>query len=374
MDGAADDLGSMHNVPSQTRSGTFSFKDKIVIIGDAVKDVHRTPVGNIVYGPEVLATVMDMLMHDRDFIRPMPGWAAILLTLGLCLGVGYSVISLPRIAMGFIVGIAIILLYWVYNFVIFSENAWWLPLVGPTIALLLTLMTATLYRYYVHDFEKRQLTQIFASYVSPQVLEKILTSPAEGLDNLRGVKKELTVLFADLKGFTRQFEHEEPEIMVRQLNEYFNVMIRIILKHNGTYDKFMGDAIMAFFGSPVDLPNHAEKACEASLEMQHALVDLNRKWVAEGMKELKVGIGLSTGPMIVGNFGSDDLKNFTVMGVSVNLGSRLENYTRHVDADVVISEATAQQIAHRAILRDLGKITVHGFTEPVQAFALDDLR
>jgi adenylate cyclase len=273
--------------------------------------------------------------------------------------------------LGALAGVLMVVVFWAYNFYILAFNGVFLPIVWPTIASLLTFTGAVVYRYYIQDREKWELTRVFSKFVSPQVMGKILADPGQAMETMKGSRKELTVLFADIHNFTNHFEDAEPEQIVHQLNEYFNIMTRIVLNHGGTYDKYMGDALMAFFGSPTELPDHAERACRAALEMSAALEPLNQKWVQEGRPRLRHGIGISTGPVFVGYFGSDEIKNFTVIGSNVNLGARLETYTRQVDSDILISKGTYERVKTWARTRDLGEIPIKGFSNPVQAYVLE---
>ncbi len=367
---ATETLPTLHNIPGQPESGEYSFEDKIVIYGNTVTDIHRTPVGRTIYGPEIVANTVDMLLNDSQFIQKTPNTWTWTLAILVISGVLYATIEFTRLALGFTFSLMLIALYWIGNFVVFSFWGYWSPLVIPTFCFIVSLIGGTLYRYYVQDREKHQLTHVFSNYVSPQIMEQIVSNPDMALENLKGEKKELTVLFTDLQGFTSQFEDKDPAQMVSQLNEYFDVMIEIILNHGGTYDKFMGDAIMAFFGAPTDVPNHAERACEAALEMQLALRYLNSYWEREGFPPLKHGVGISSGEMFVGNFGSQKIKNFTVMGSNVNLGARLESFTRETNAPIIISARTHELAADRLNVRDLGEVRVKGFSKPVQVYAL----
>lgn len=365
---------AFYNVPSYPQSGPFSFRDKIVVIGDTIKDIHRTPVSNTLHGPEIVATVLDMMLNDDKFVQKAPVLWQVGLILLLVVSVGAAVIRFQNFAIGFTVGLVLMALYWVFNFFIFVSQAYWFDLVVPSGVLGFALVASTLYRYYIHDQEKHQLTDVFSRYVSPQILGEIVKNPARAMENLKGEKKELTVLFADLQGFTQQFENSDPELMVQQLNEYFDAMTEILLRYGGTYDKYMGDAVMAFFGAPSEMPNHAEMACRAAVEMQKALHRLNREWEAAGSKVLSHGIGISSGEMFVGNFGSKNIKNFTVMGNNVNLGARLEAYTRVAQWPIIIS-ARSRELAGEAVqVRDLGKIRVKGFTDTVQCYGLEGVR
>jgi adenylate cyclase len=340
---------------------------------NTVTDIHRTPMSNTMFGPEVVAAVLDMFLHDDTFIqKPSPILQGVLVGV-IAVGIAASIITFENLSIGFSIGIILIILYWLINLMLFVYLGFWLDLLVPFFVHAFSLTAATLYRYYIHDQEKHHLTNVFSKYVSPQIMSEIVKNPEKALDNLKGGKKELTVLFSDLKGFTHQFENADPELMVSQLNEYFDVMTEIILSNGGTYDKYMGDSIMAFFGAPTDMPDHAQMACKAALEMQRALDELNSKWKDEASRILSHGIGISSGEMFVGNFGSKNIKNFTVMGSNVNLGSRLEAYTRIAHWPIIISTRTMELAGNIIKTRDLGKIRVKGFTEVVQIYGLEDI-
>jgi class 3 adenylate cyclase/CHASE2 domain-containing sensor protein len=368
-----DELGRLYNIPYHSNSKLFSFKDKIVVIGDTVTDIHRTPMSNTMFGPEVVAAVLDMFLHDRVFVEHVPMWLQWSLIGGIAIGMAVIILTFENLAVGFLIGIIMVLLYWLISGMAFIHSLYVLDLVGPTVVLMIALILITYYRNYIHDREKHHLTNVFSKYVSPQIMSEIVKNPERALDNLKGGKKELTVLFSDLQGFTHQFENADPELMVSQLNEYFDVMTEIILNYGGTYDKYMGDSIMAFFGAPADVPAHAEMACRAAMEMQNALQELNANWAQEGSKLLSHGIGISSGEMFVGNFGSRNIKNFTVMGSNVNLGARLEAYTRVAHWPIIISERTWELAKDQIKVRDLGCIQVKGFTDSVQIYGLEDV-
>lgn len=366
---------TLYNVVGNPESGLLSLKNKVLIYGDVIKDIHRSPVDNEMVGPDIVATVLDMFWHDNQFIQKISDWRIYSVVVLLALGVLGALIS-PRVRLlyGILISMMVVAIYWVFNFAIFSQLGYFFPLAVPTLVLITVIVLTTMYRYWIQDTEKRQLTHVFSNYVSPQVMDEILKSPDRAMENLKGRKQELTVLFADIKNFTRVFENAEPETMVDQLREYFDAMNTIILKYDGTIDKYMGDAMMAFFGAPVPHGNHAEIACRAALEMQAELSRLNERWRAEGKVPLEHGVGISTGEMVVGHFGSSKLQNYTVMGNRVNLGARLETYTREVDAPVIISEATYQSVQQLFTVRDLGKIQVKGFSDPLQVYALEEER
>ncbi len=178
----------------------------------------------------------------------------------------------------------------------------------------------------------------------------------------------MTVLFSDIRGFTTVSERGEPEEIVRMLNEYFTRMVDIVFAHKGTLDKFVGDMVMALFGAPVDDPDHARHAVEAARAMIRELNRLNEKWAAEGRPRLDIGIGISTGPMIAGNIGSEAIMSYTVIGDAVNLGARLESLNKEYGTRIIISDATRDALPDRDAHRPLGEVVVKGKTKPVAIY------
>jgi adenylate cyclase len=202
--------------------------------------------------------------------------------------------------------------------------------------------------------------------VSKDVYEQLVANPA--LARLGGQRREMTVLFSDIRGFTAVSERGQPEEIVGMLNEYFTRMVDLVFTHKGTLDKFVGDMVMALFGAPLDDPHHADHAVEAALDMIAALAVLNARWKAEGRPELDIGIGINTGPMIAGNIGSEAIMSYTVIGDAVNLGSRLESLNKQYGTRIIISDATREQLSRPYRLRPLGDVIVKGKTQPVAIF------
>jgi len=354
----------------EQKQTAYSFKNKIVIYGDVLKDIHRTPVGDIIAGPEIHAAVLDSLIHDKEFIHKIPDWVNNFFLLILVCNMGFVLLKSSSLNKGIIISCGLIGFYWAFNIISFTEEATWLPLAIPTGVFILTLIVGSAYRYYIQEKEKRSLTQTFSKFVSPQVMNQILMNPNNALEQMRGTKKELTVLFSDLQGFTALSENADPQNIAEQLNEYFNEVIKVILKYEGTYDKFIGDSVMVFFGAPINQPDHAKRACLTALEMQEVLEKLNQKWIKENKPTLKQGIGLSTGIMFVGNIGSDEIKSFTVIGEVVNLGARLESATRQLNTPILISQKTYEQANINAYSK--GEIQLKGFSQSIPVYALID--
>jgi len=223
------------------------------------------------------------------------------------------------------------------------------------------------YQYFVEGRDKRKMKRLFGQYVSKDVLEQLVTHPE--LARLGGHRRDMTVLFSDIRGFTTITERGQPEAIVDMLNEYFTKMVEIVFRYNGTLDKFVGDMVMALFGAPVDDPRHADHAVEAALDMVAELQKLNEGWAREGrLADLDIGIGINTGDMIAGNFGSEAIMSYTVIGDAVNLGARLESLNKQYGTRILISEATKQRLVGRYNFRALGEVVVKGKTQPVAVF------
>jgi adenylate cyclase len=243
----------------------------------------------------------------------------------------------------------------------------WMNLSQPISTASLALFGGVGYQYFVEGREKRKMKKLFGQYVSKDVYLQLVANPE--LARLGGHRREMTVLFSDIRGFTTITERGRPDEIVGMLNEYFTKMVDIVFRHHGTLDKFVGDMVMALFSAPLDDPDHADHAVEAALEMLAELARLNEQWNAQGrFAGLDIGIGINTGPMIAGNIGSDAIMSYTVIGDAVNLGARLESLNKQYGTRIIISEASRQQLKRSYALRPLGDVVVKGKTEPVAIY------
>ena len=225
-----------------------------------------------------------------------------------------------------------------------------------------------IYRYVKEEREKKKIRGAFQYYLTASVINEMLKDPTNL--KLGGDKKDLSVLFSDIRGFTTISEKLTPEELVRLLNEYLTAMTNIVFKYEGLLDKYMGDAIMAVFGAPLDQPDHARRACLTALEMMEDLHKLQKKWEAEGRPILNIGIGINTGDMVVGNMGSEMRFDYTVMGDMVNLGSRLEGINKEYGSNIILSEFTYNVVQDSVSCRELDWVRVKGKNKPVKIFEL----
>jgi adenylate cyclase len=215
--------------------------------------------------------------------------------------------------------------------------------------------------------EREKIRETLGRYVGPSVSTVLLSGDVE----LGGEERVVTVLFSDVRGFTTLAESLEPPEVVRVLNAYFERMVDAVFEHGGMLDKFMGDGLMAVFGAPADLPDHALAAAQCALDMVARLRSVNEALEAQGRSALKIGIGLHTGPVIMGNIGSTKRTEYTAIGDTVNVASRLEARTKDLGADILMSEATAAQIAGRLPTRRIGEIQVKGKQQSLVVHALE---
>ena len=344
-----------------------TFKDQIVVVGvsaEGLKDTFTTPFGEgQMSGAEFHANVIDALLGGRS-IAPAAPWQRGAAVLGLTL----SVAAVGTLAAPWITALATLAL--AGGFVWFATRVLgqglWLPLVVPLLALGLTFLADLAWMYFVEGREKRRVKRLFSRYVSKDVFQQLLASPLEAA--LGGERREMTVLFSDMRGFTTLSESGEAEDLVRQLNQYFTRMVDVVFAHRGTIDKFVGDMVMALYGAPLDDADHADHAVQTALAMVRELAQLNRLWAVEGRAALDIGIGINTGEMIAGNIGSDTIMSYTVIGDNVNLGARLESLNKDFGTRILISEATRRQLKGHYDLKPLGDVTVKGKTRAVAVF------
>jgi adenylate cyclase len=346
------------------------FKDKVVFVGLNAAgwvDAFATPFGSsgagVMPGIQLHASMADSLLTNR-FIAPAPDWIRLMSATVGAVGVGLMATFLPFAAAA--AGTILAIGGWVALTTLALGSGTWFNMMQPISACALALFVGTAYRYFVEDREKRKVSKLFGRYVSRDVYDRLLADPS--LAVLGGARREMTVLFSDIRGFTAVTERGDPEELVSQLNEYFSRMVEIVFRHRGTVDKFVGDMVMALFSAPVDDVDHAEHAVAAASDMVAELGELNRKWAGEGRAQLDIGIGVNSGEMIAGNIGSSSIMSYTVIGDNVNLGARLESLNKDFGCRIIISDATRSRLKGHYELRSLGEVVVKGKTKPVAIF------
>lgn len=342
------------------------FKDKIVVVSATASgtyEVQASPFAQGIAGGEVHANVIDALLNGRTIV-PFTASATGLVTIGVVLSLGLlgTVASIWRLAAATVI-VALVIVWTSVR--LFAAGAW-MPLVTPLVAIALTFVGQLTWQYVVEGREKRQIKRLFSRYVPKDVYEQLLADPTRAA--LGGKRRNMTVLFSDVRGFTSMSEKATPEEVVGQLNEYFSRMVHVLFGHRGTLDKFVGDMVMGLFGAPVDDEDHAEHAVQTALAMSVALDELNRTWAAAGRPELDIGIGIATGDMVAGNIGSEAIMSYTVIGDVVNLGARLESLNKDFGTRIIISDATRAALKGRYDIRPLGDVTVKGKSKPVAIF------
>ena len=346
------------------------FRDKIVFIGltaSGLRDVFSSPFGDdlMMPGIQLHASMADSLLGGR-FITAASRPSRVASVLIVALAVGLLSAFLPFAAAAS--AAAAILAGWCWFALSAFRSGSWLDMVQPLAAGASALFAGTAYQYFVEDREKRKMKRLFGRYVSRDVYEQLTAHPE--LAELGGGRREMTVLFSDIRGFTTVTEDGNPEALVAQLNEYFSRMVEIVFRHKGTVDKFVGDMVMALFGAPLDDRDHADHAVRAAIDMVKELGELNRAWTARGMPELDIGVGINSGEMIAGNIGSASIMSYTVIGDNVNLGSRLESLNKDYKTRIIMSDATRTRLTNPYDTRPLGDVKVKGKTRTVAIYEI----
>jgi adenylate cyclase len=346
------------------------FKNKIVFVGTTASgtlDVFATPMttgtSGSMPGIQLHASMADSILANR-FIRPATTRSRIGTILIAALAIGMLAAYLP-FATAAIASVAI-LGGWTWFTVGAFKTGQWLNLVQPLAVGSLALFFGAAYQYFIEGKEKRKVSKLFGRYVSRDVYSQLMANPDQA--ELGGKRREMTVLFSDIRGFTTVTERGDPEELVRQLNEYFSRMVEIVFRHKGTVDKFVGDMVMALFSAPLDDRDHADHAVQAAIDMVSELGELNKAWAAKGMVQLDIGIGVNSGDMIAGNIGSSSIMSYTVIGDNVNLGARLESLNKDYKTRIIISEATRARLTGDVPTRPLGDVVVKGKSKAVHIF------
>jgi adenylate cyclase len=339
---------------------------RVIVVGTTapgLMDLRATPVGAAYPGVEIHANLIAGMLDGAIKHKPPYILGADVLTVLIAGAVMAFLLPMLSPLRATVVGIIVLLLLLSLNFGFWHVSNVVLPLANAMIAVVLLYAMNMSWGYFVESRTKRQLTGLFGQYVPPELVEEMSRDPENY--SMAGRKAELTVLFSDVRGFTTISEGLEPDELATLMNEYLGAMTVVVRKHRGTLDKYIGDAIMAFWGAPVDDPEHAKNAVLTGLEMHVALHELNKELVKRGWPELKIGVGVNTGPMTVGDMGSPVRQSYTVMGDAVNLGSRLEGITKQYGVGFIVGESTRELLKKEFVFRELDRVRVKGKEDPV---------
>ena len=345
-----------------------SLKGKIILVGTTapgLQDLRVTPVGEAYAGVESHANLISGLLDNRIPIKP--DWSLgyeiiVLLVSGLILAIALPLLTATRAV---ILSAAVILAITAINYWFYLSYSWALPLAAALTMAIAAFALNMSYGYFVESRSKRELANLFGTYVPPELVDEMVKDPDSY--SMKAASKELTVMFCDMRGFTKMSEKMDPTQLQELLNAVFSRLTDIIRSNRGTIDKYMGDCVMAFWGAPVETPNHAALAVKAAMEMSQAIHQINAEHRAKGIPEIGVGIGLNTGTMCVGDMGSDIRRSYTVIGDAVNLGSRLEGLSKVYGVDIVVSE-TARKAAPEFAWLELDRVRVKGKEQAVGIF------
>jgi class 3 adenylate cyclase/CHASE2 domain-containing sensor protein len=376
-----------------------NFKDAYVFFGfyaPGLYDVFASPISSLYPGSGAHITMLDNMLQG-DFIRQSPRWVDLLLIILPVILIVLLVLFSNRIRLT-VGGVVLIFILLFAGCVGAYEIGFWAPLAAPLAAAVLAFIMATLYGYATEGSQKRFIKTAFSRYLSPNVIEELIEDPSKL--NLGGEKREMTAIFTDIQRFSsiseslqKEYGEDGPKELVNLLNLYLTEMSNIVLENQGTVDKYEGDAIIAFFGAPIWTEEHAALACRSAIQMKKRELELREeimnpegafcsplsKLIEKGTirseRPLYTRIGVNTGDMVVGNMGTPDKMDYTIMGDAVNLAARLEGVNKQYDTSgILISEFTRNQIGDEFVLRGLSQVRVVGKKDPVRLYELLELK
>jgi adenylate cyclase len=353
-----------------TMEGNDSLKGKVLLVAaysvtGVATDEKQSPYG-ATFGIEHHANALNTILQ-QDFLYKLSDFENIMVMFFIALFLAF-IVQKMTIVTSLVTTVFFMFLYSLGSYLLFDFYSIITALSTPLIQTALTYTMLVTYRVVNEQQEKKYIRQTFSKFVSKSVVDELLKDPSKV--KLGGEKKILTVLFSDIRGFTSISERLTPEELVEHLNVYLQSMTDIVIKYYGTLDKYVGDEIMAFWGAPVEMEDHALKACHAAIEMMEELHKMNKNWEMAGKPTLDIGIGINTGDMVVGNMGSASRMDYTLMGDNVNLGARLEGTNKVYHTHIIISEFTYEYVKNHVVARELDLIRVKGKALPVKIYEL----
>lgn len=349
-----------------------NFRNKIVLIGstsETLQDYYPTPFSpsSPTPGVEVIANTVATILQGNYISQAAPWTTIVLIILAAVAAWFISRIPRPTVAIVLLAGVLVV--YFLIQYEAFVQARMEFSVVMPSTMLFLGVIVPSLDQAVSQELEKRRVRDLFSRFISPEMVSQLIET--QNINSLNR-RTELTILFSDIRGFTTISEKLTPEEVVALLNPYLAAMTNVIHKYGGTVDKYEGDAIVAFFGEPIQYTDHARRAVLATLEMRKVLYDLNNQWKAEGRSKdgFEMGIGLNTGQVFVGLLGSDQRMNYTIIGDNANLAARLQDQTKEFGWPILISESTYLQVKDEFFAEFADSRLVKGKTEPVGIYKL----
>lgn len=349
------------------------FKNKILLTAmyyatgvSTTRDIHPSPFSHTTAGIEHHASALNTILM-QDFISYASPWINYLILFAFAAILGFLI---PRLNIGIVLVVVGVLsaIFLVEAILVFKYLKYVHFFLVPYVQVVVVLIAVIGYKVLTEEENVKYIRNTFSKFVAKDVVNELLANP-DAL-KLGGEKKEITVFFSDIRGFTTMSESLSPEDLVHLLNDYLSTMTDLVISYRGTIDKYMGDAIMAFWGAPVPNEDHAYYACIASLVQLEELAKLQARWAEQGYPLIDIGIGLNSGYAVVGNMGSSHRMDYTVMGDTINLGSRLEGTNKQYGTRIIISEFTYAKVKDRVHARELDDIRVKGKNEPVKIYEL----
>ncbi len=344
------------------------FAGKMVILGITevgAGDIVSTPIGSIP-GPLLHYTFLSNFLQNK-LIIDKPNWTLFLIIFLPFLSL-VLVLKCKKNALRIASNISLYFLAYIIVKYLFISKMLYIDLFFPLLSMMLAAVSFELIAFSLQQKNEKFVKNAFSSYLSADLLQQLIENPQ--LLSLGGEKKQVSVLFSDIRSFTTLCETMSAEKLVLVLNEYFTPMTNVILKNEGMVDKYIGDAIMAFYNAPLNIPNHADKACQSALEMRIALSELNKDFASKNLQAIQIGIGINTDEVVVGNMGSQVRFNYTIIGDGVNLASRVESLTKYYGVGIIITEFTVATLQEDFLYRKIEKVSVKGKKEPVLLYEL----
>ncbi len=346
------------------------FENTIVLIGPytaGLQDQYTTPMSQVtkMNGVEIHANIIQSFLDGNIYSKANATTSYLIITLLTALS--YLTIDRLKVKLGFLALLDFIGIYWIATITVFSEMHILLPFFYVLLALIIVYITSVALQYIAERKEKARVTGLFGRYVSKGVVDEILASQEEV--KLGGVRMDVSLVFVDIRGFTPLSEKMQPEEIILILNEYLDLCTRAVFKFEGTLDKFIGDGVMAIFGAPIEQPDHAERAVRAALEMKKHSFEMAKRLEEKYGRAVYFGVGINSGPAVIGNIGSTDRLDYTAIGDTVNLAARLESNAK--PQQILISENTYERVKDLFEITPLEPIKVKGKEKPVQIYQVE---